>query len=71
MSNRSRHLEDLVHYRMTSRVARSRNAESHDKAVSHCFFSDQRFHRPSPNLNCRLRIRCASSMPASVTTAVR
>ena len=31
----------LVHYRITDQLARSRNAESHDKAVSHCFFSDQ------------------------------
>ena len=40
-------------------------------AVSHCFFNDQKLHRPGPNLNCRLRMRCASSMPARVTAAVR
>ena len=60
-----------MHYRVTAQLTRKRNAESHDKAVSHCFFSDQQFHRPGPNLNCRLRIRCASSIPARVTAAVR
>ena len=62
---------DLVHYRITGQLTRNRNAESHDKAVSHCFFSDQQLHRPGPNLNCRLRVRCASSMPERVTAAVR
>ena len=61
----------LVPHRITTQLAKIRNAESHDKAVFHCFFSDQQFHRPGPNLNCRLRTRCASSMPERVTAAVR
>jgi hypothetical protein len=40
-------------------------------AVLHCFFSDQQVHRPGPNLNWRLRMRCTSSRPAKVTAAVR
>jgi hypothetical protein len=42
----------------------------HARALSHCFFSDQRLHQPGPNLNWRLRIRCTSSKPARVTAAV-
>ena len=30
-----------MHYWIMVQLATIRNAESHDKAVSHCFFSDQ------------------------------
>ncbi len=43
--------KDLVHYRITAQLTRNGNAETHDKAVSHCFFSDQQLHRPGPNLS--------------------
>ena len=42
----------------------------HARALSHCFFSDQRLHQPGPNLNWHLRIRCTSSKPARVRAAV-
>ena len=41
-------------------------------ARSHICFNDQSpFGRPGPKRNCRLRIRCASSIPARVMFAVR
>jgi hypothetical protein len=49
----------------------STNRRVHASALSPCFLSDQQIHRPGPNLNWRLRMRCASSMPARVTAAVR
>ena len=51
--------------------AQSNRRRVHARALSHCFFSDQQIHRPGPNLNWRLRMRWASSMPARVTAAVR
>ena len=60
-----------MRYRITAELARNGNAETYDNAVSHWFFNDQQLYLPGPNLNWRFRMRWTSSMPESVTAAVR